>query len=128
MKLQRNFTAKEFACKCGLPNCTDKTGENIDPVLVDKLQLLRDEYVRMYGHRSFIITSGIRCQYHPIEAAKSTKTGTHLNRIAVDIACTSSAERFRILELAFKLGFQGIAYSKTFIHLDIREEHATWVY
>jgi hypothetical protein len=97
-------------------------------MLVDKLQLLRDEYVRLYGSRPFVITSGIRCQYHPIEAAKSTKTGTHLNRMAVDISCYSGSERFRLLELAFRLGFQGIAYSKTFIHLDIREEHSTWVY
>jgi hypothetical protein len=60
----KNFKLDEFKCK----HC----GENeIEYELIDKLQLLREDL----GF-PFIISSGYRCEHHPIEKKKS-KPGTH---------------------------------------------------
>ena len=62
-----NFKEEEFSCKhCG------KNG--ISHELINKLQSLRTEL-----DFPFIITSGYRCEDHPIEAKKKTP-GTHAFR------------------------------------------------
>jgi len=115
-QVSKNFTAAEIACShCHkLPK----------PELIAKLQQFRDAY-----GKPMKITSGYRCKEHnaAIGGAPNSK---HVLGEAVDIACVDSAERYQLLKLAFQLGWGGIAYSKTFLHLDIRDSSApaSWVY
>ena len=67
-----NFKEEEFSCKhCG------KNG--ISHELINKLQSLRTEL-----DFPFVITSGYRCEDHPIEAKKKTP-GTHAEGLAADV-------------------------------------------
>jgi uncharacterized protein YcbK (DUF882 family) len=101
------FTKAEFDCK--------HTGKNdMQPEFMAKLQLLREKY-----GRSMIVTSGYRHWTHPVEARKGHTTGEHTRGTCADIACTSGAERYKIIQLALQLGFPRIGIAKTFIHLGI---------
>jgi zinc D-Ala-D-Ala carboxypeptidase len=104
-----NFSAKEFACQhCG--------ADGIQEPLVAKLQALRSEY-----NQPMRITSGYRCPQHPVESKKSSP-GAHALGLAADIGVEGAAAH-RLLELAFKHGFNGIGVQQKgtgrFIHLDI---------
>lgn len=105
-----NFTADEFACKCGC-------GTNeIRDALVSKIQTLRTRY-----GRPIIISSGYRCPNHPAEIRKS-KPGTHSLGLAADIV-VSRSDAHRLLKIALDLGFTGVGVQQKgagrFIHLDL---------
>ena len=101
------FTKVEFDCK--------HTGKNeMQPEFMAKLQLLREKY-----GRPMIVTSGYRHWTHPVEARKGHTTGEHTRGTCADIACTSGAERYKIIQLALELGFPRIGIAKNFIHLGI---------
>ena len=101
------FTKAEFDCK--------HTGKNeMQPEFMAKLQLLREKY-----GRPIIITSGYRHWTHPVEARKGHTTGEHTRGTCADIACTSGAERYKIVQLALQLGFPRIGIAKNFIHLGL---------
>jgi uncharacterized protein YcbK (DUF882 family) len=101
------FTKAEFDCK--------HTGKNeMQPEFMAKLQLLREKY-----GRPIRITSGYRHWTHPVEARKGHTTGEHTRGTCADIACTSGAERYKIIQLALGLGFPRIGIAKNFIHLGI---------
>lgn len=101
------FKLSDFDCK--------ETGENQMKIeFIERLDELREEYgAPLYP------TSGYRSPRHSIEARKS-KPGTHAKGYACDFAISSSSDRYRLLQAAFKLGFTGIAYSKNFVHVDDR--------
>lgn len=103
-----NFTKKEFDCThCGANQMT--------PSFMAKLQALRSRY-----GKAMRITSGFRCAQHPIEAKKA-KPGSHASGCACDIA-VEGQDAYRLLQLAFPLGFTGIGVQQKgtgrFIHLD----------
>jgi uncharacterized protein YcbK (DUF882 family) len=101
------FTKAEFDCK--------HTGKNeMQPEFMAKLQLLREKY-----GRPMIVTSGYRHWTHPVEARKGHTTGEHTRGTCADIACTSGAERYKIIQLALDLGFPRIGIAKNFIHLGL---------
>lgn len=107
-----NFSEDEFKCShCG--------EVYMNPEFLDKLQELRT----LYGKPLFIL-SGYRCPEHPIEAKKK-RPGTHTKGIAVDIAI-SGRNAYKLLKLAFKLGFTGVGVRQKgdnrFIHLDISQD------
>lgn len=84
-----NFTYDEFACKCGC-------GRNeIEDSVIDSLQSMRDQIPF-----PMIISSGYRCEDHPIEAKKLT-TGPHNTGLAVDIVCSGTAALL-LISLAMK--------------------------
>jgi zinc D-Ala-D-Ala carboxypeptidase len=104
-----NFSKHEFTCK--------HTGRNeMQHEFMEKLQALRTEY-----GKSITISSGYRDPTHPVERGK-TVSGAHTSGLACDIACSGS-EAYKILELAFKHGFNRIGVHQRgamrFIHLDI---------
>lgn len=111
------FTREEFACKCGC-------GTNeIDPVFVGQLDELRRRCGFPLG-----VTSGYRCENHPVEADKE-KPGMHHSGRAADLAFRNGSERFVLLREAFAMGvFQGIGTGKSFIHVDTRESGTSWGY
>jgi uncharacterized protein YcbK (DUF882 family) len=101
------FTKAEFDCK--------HTGKNeMQPEFMAKLQLLREKY-----GKPMIITSGYRHWTHPVEARKGHTTGEHTRGTCCDIACTSGADRYQIVQLALQLSFPRIGIAKSFIHLGI---------
>lgn len=95
----------------------------MDKDFLDLLYALRLEL-----DEPLIITSGYRDETHPAEAKKSSP-GFHTKGMAVDIACWSD-KAWRIVRIAFKLGFTGIGVSQRpgsnvrFIHLDTRKSPA----
>ena len=101
------FTKAEFDC--------NHTGKNeMQPEFVAKLQLLREKY-----GKPVVITSGYRHWTHPVEARKGHTTGEHTRGTCCDIACTSGADRYQIVQLALQLSFPRIGIAKNFIHLGI---------
>ena len=116
--LTKNFSYKEFACRCGC-------GLGIvDTELVKTLQSLRDSY-----HKAITITSGLRCPEHNRNAGGKI-TSSHLKGLAVDIACSSSADRYMLLS-KLVVYFNRIGIAKNFIHVDIDTEKSAgviWTY
>lgn len=46
-------------------------------------------------------------------------TSSHCAGLAVDLSCTSSAQRFKLISEAMIVGFCRIGIGRTFIHLDL---------
>lgn len=108
-----HFTPRELACKCGR-HCK---GEYFhDPVFLDQLEALR---VAM--GRPLKINSGRRCILHNREV-KGAAASQHRLRIAADISVVgwSREEKRKLRDLAHGLGFGGIGYAASFLHLDPR--------
>lgn len=104
-----NFSPEEFACQhCGK--------EGIDVKLVYIVQKIRED-----ANFPFIITSGYRCDEHPIEKKKK-RLGVHTSGLAVDIGA-SHEKAYIILKLAIQRNMPGIGINQKgngrFIHLDI---------
>lgn len=116
-QVSKNFTAAELECKCGcgmLPKAE----------LISRLQALRD----IWG-KPMTITSGARCKNHNTKVG-GAPASKHVEGIAVDVACTNGMERYKLLRLAYHVGFTGIGLHPQFLHLDIRlgNEAVTWFY
>jgi zinc D-Ala-D-Ala carboxypeptidase len=120
--LTTDFKASEFACRhCG------RSG--IKQWFVEHLQSLRD-----YHGRPMVITSGYRCELHPIERDKS-KPGRHYEGIAADIKIVGVPLVTVWRSLANFPQFTGIGVNRYagFIHLDSRPLRPTgarvvWAY
>ena len=68
----------------------------------------------------FVLNSAYRS---PLWEQKHDRTarGFHTKGRAVDIRCTSSADRYDIVAALIRAGFKGIGIGKTFIHVDDRD-------
>ena len=108
----RYFKATEFTC-------SHTSTEKMDQNFIDKLNNLREAY-----GKPMTISSGYRDATHPIEAKKKGKGGSHTTGQAADIFI-SRGEAFKLLSLAFNLGFTGIGVNQKggarFLHLDTLE-------
>lgn len=105
--LYPNFAKSEFDCK--------HTGRNeMKHEFMQILQAIRTEY-----GKPMTPTSGYRHPSHPVEARKLRSDGEHTRGVCADIACTSSAERFRLVELALKHGITRIGVAETFLHFGL---------
>ena len=109
--LTKNFSSREFACRCG---CGLQT---ISMELVDTLQHVRDNYPS-----SISITSGTRCVEHKRNvggsASSSHLTGPSGISFAVDLYCQSSASRYMLIRTLI-VYFVRIGIAEKFIHVDI---------
>jgi uncharacterized protein YcbK (DUF882 family) len=114
MRLSKNFTALELQCPC--------CGILPEPELVRALQSLRDEY-----GKKMIIESAVRCENRNLKVGGSP-TSQHLLGLAVDVRCPSDRERYRLVMIAPKHGFNGIGVNKSAVHLDLRKTPALWGY
>ena len=65
----------------------------------------------------FRITSGYRCRKHNSEVGGATHSA-HVTGYAVDIACSSTAHRYKIVTALLRNGFHRIGVSAHFIHVD----------
>lgn len=116
----KNFSDRELKCSCcGRVNTTQRFND-----FMAKVQELRDRY-----GRPLRVTSAYRCENHPIEA-KKRKAGMH-SIAAIDLG-VSRGEAYKVLKLAFEMGFTGIGVNQKgkgrFIHLDTREKPTVWSY
>lgn len=109
----KNFSPEEFQCKCG--NCNH--AEHMQKDTMIRLQLLRERV-----NQPLIITSGYRCDKHPIEASK-INPGVHNTGHAADIACHGELA-WLILRHAPEIGFVRIGvqqrgvHNSRFLHVD----------
>lgn len=101
------------------------SGNKMDEILLSML----DE-ARGLADVQFIINSGYRTEKHNKKVG-GKENSSHLKGLAVDIKCTDSTSRDRILTSLRLAGFNRIGIAKTFIHCDIdtsKPQHVTWVY
>lgn len=117
IQLSKNFRTEELQCKC-CNKC------EINPKLVECLQLLRDTVgVPIY------INSGYRCKKHNAEVGGSSNS-QHTKGNAADIRIKGMSVK-QMYEVVKELGcFTGVGIypEQNFIHIDIRENPAIWVY
>jgi len=95
-----------------------------------------EEFVRMlFKAREkagvpFVITSGCRNEQQNVRVGGS-ELSAHLSGHASDIACTSSAIRFKIVRELLAAGFVRIGIGDEFIHVDNdpqKQKNLVWVY
>lgn len=101
------------------------SGNYMDSGLLYKIDLLRERY-----GKPIRITSGYRTESHNA-AVGGVSNSSHLQGLAVDIACTASGDRHDIINEALKLGFNRIGIANTFLHLDVdtaKPSGCVWVY
>jgi zinc D-Ala-D-Ala carboxypeptidase len=108
----------------------EKTGSfgtiaDLKPELVDLLDKARET-----AQVPFRITSGYRTPAHNKKVGGASDS-SHLTREAVDIACTDSAMRDKIIRALITIGFNRIGIAGTFIHCDIdktKPQNVIWTY
>lgn len=118
--LTKNFSRKEFACKCGCGF------DDISLALVERLQVIR----HLFG-KPLIISSGCRCESHNASQGGS-RSSSHLNGMAADILCAGLHARFELLKLLLDK-FARIGLHSQFIHADVesppfKKNNVVWLY
>ena len=109
----RYFTPKELACK--------GTGE----LLVDHDAICKLEAMREIIGRPFIITSAYRSPLHNARVGGAPRS-KHKEGKAFDIALAGH-NKDALKQAAIKAGFGGIAFARSFIHVDTGARR-TWRY
>ena len=100
------------------------SGSNMDQDMIDRLIRARE-----YSGVPYRITSGYRTKKHN-KTVGGSKTSSHMKGVAVDIHCTKSGSRQRILTGLIKAGFTRIGIANTFIHADTDDDKpdVIWLY
>lgn len=113
------FSLSEFDCPS-----LDGSGVNMDSQFLTKL-----EQAREIAGIPFKITSGYRTKEHNAEVG-GVPNSSHLIGVAADIAVSSGADRYIILNALIKAGFKRIGIAKTFIHCDTDDSksNSVWTY
>lgn len=123
MRLARNFTLDELACKCGC----ETNASDIDSNFIYQLQKLREAFgLPIY------INSGYRCPEHN-KAIGGSKNSQHMFGKAADLDLTryNAADKYRLMQLVFRLGtFRGVGIESSFVHVDTRSGNIPvfWTY
>jgi len=89
------------------------SGEIINEELVKMLDLMR-----MFYKSPIKINSGVRSEKEN-KRVKGSKNSAHLKGYAVDIPVHDSHARFKLLTLAYVVGFRRIGVYASHLHLDI---------
>jgi len=95
----------------------DGSGQMMDSEFLQMLDAARE----IYG-KPMVITSGFRTEAHnqhlKSQGYSASDKSSHLKGVAADIACTTSADRWDMIDSLIKAGFNRIGIAKTFIHVD----------
>jgi zinc D-Ala-D-Ala carboxypeptidase len=110
-----HFTTNELKCPC--------CGEcHMDDDFMTTLNEARE----IYGH-PILVSSGFRCEKHNKETG-STSTN-HTKGKAIDAECSSSTEKFKLVECFILAGMFGIGVGLNYVHGDTNHEKPTmWIY
>ena len=95
----------------------------------EKMLSMLDEVREMYG-KPISINSGYRTIRHNAKVGGKSKS-SHLKGLAVDIACSTSRDRYNLLEALKSVGFNRIGIAKSFIHVDLdlsKSDNVIWTY
>ena len=122
MNITKNFSLKEFECKCGC-EMPDFVKKNVIK-LAENLQVIRDAVGRLD------LTNAYRCNSHNLDVGGSTNS-QHLKGKAADIKSKtiSPKEMIQIIEgliKSEKIDQGGLGLYNTFTHYDIRGTRARW--
>lgn len=104
------FKPEEFSCKCG------KCGHGYD--MMDEKLLVMLDALREKAGIPLVLSSAFRCPVHNKVVGGVTES-SHTKGKAVDIRCTDSKNRFKILKAAFEVGFRRIEPKSTWVHVDV---------
>jgi len=119
--VSKNFSFKEMSCKCG---CGTR---NVDPLAIRKLQALRD----ILGV-PLTINSAARCEKHNKDIGGAPNSRHISSRVkhsdAFDIAIVGLLTSNTLVKAALSVGFKGIGLAHNFVHVDCRQDEATWTY
>jgi uncharacterized protein YcbK (DUF882 family) len=108
----KNFSPKEIACK--------GTGKLlVDERSMDMLQELRDAI-----GKPLFVNSGYRSPEHN-RKVKGAPNSFHLRGRAFDISNKRHSVD-TLVSTALSIGFMGVGYYNTFVHLDTRNYDAEW--
>lgn len=113
------FSQKELQCKCGCNKLV------FDKDFLDKLN-----HIRHNVGQPLILTSAYRCHTHNKNVG-GTENSSHTKGLAVDISCSDSVLRSKIIKQALNFGITRIGIAKTFIHLDVdpnKAQNVIWLY
>lgn len=113
------FQDAEFYCKCG--NCPLRP---LEAPLLARLNGLRGTY-----GKPLYVSSGWRCEPYN-RSVGGAPDSSHLTGQAADLFCTSSGDRFRLLNEALKY-FNRIGIGSTFLHVDVdksKTQEVIWLY
>lgn len=115
--MSKYFKPEETKCKCGC-------GRDVQPQLLEALDKARE-----IADTPFVITSGMRCNYHNTNIGAS-RTSSHTQGLAVDISYKDKHTMAKIIYGATLAGFKRIGVHDKFIHLDIdnNKPNAIWKY
>ena len=116
------FKESEFYCSC------KKCGLDFDDM--DEDLILDLDRARDYAKVPFIIVSSIRCIKHN-SMIGGVKSSSHLKGYAVDIKCSTSYARYRVVYGLRKAGFTRIGIGNYFIHADKdldKPKELIWLY
>lgn len=84
---------------------------------MDKQLLARLALAREIAGIPFVITSAIRCDQHNYDVG-GARHSTHKTGHAIDVLCTSDADRWTIIRALINAGINRIGDAKTFVHFD----------
>lgn len=122
MSLSKNFSEREFRCKCGKCSMPEISQE-----LLAVLESVRAEF-----KGKVVITSGYRCKEHN-EAVGGATNSQHCLGIAADIQVTDAAGIYVPPRHVAKWldeehpDTYGIGRYKAWTHIDVRQKKARWI-
>ncbi len=106
-------TDPKLKCTCNHPDCDKRS---VSQRVLDMAQVVRDDL-----NVPMAVTSGGRCPLHPKELHR-TIPADHQKQQGIDIGCTDTAYRGKLVRAGIKAGFNAIGVAATFIHLGYRPE------
>lgn len=113
------FSEKELQCKCGCGK-----------LVFDKDFLVKLNHIRHNVGQPLYLNSAYRCPTHNKNVG-GTEDSSHTKGLAVDISCSDSVLRSKIIKQALNFGITRIGIAKTFIHLDAdpdKPQNVIWLY
>jgi uncharacterized protein YcbK (DUF882 family) len=111
----RHFKSKEF----------DSPDEPGSGVKMNSDFLKKLDQARLFAGFPWKVNAGFRTSSHNAKI-KGAKFSKHLTGEAVDIACTNSEKRYKIVQAAMQAGINGIEVCDRHVHLDNREQETLW--
>lgn len=110
LQMSRYFSESEFK-RC-VPSCSES---DMDGAFLSLLDKIREE-----AGIPLVLNCAFRSSSYDKSKGRSGNSA-HTKGKAVDIRCTTSANRMKIVRSAIKCGIRRIGIGKSFVHLDTDE-------